>query len=533
MPKFETVLRPRVVEEEEPSMAQKWAKASKRWAKESSLAYLSNPAARRDFKVQFRGGKSGWLIATYLVLLSAITMFEYAKASDPNLALDQVQMILQDLYRTIMTALGIAVALVAPALSATAIVAERQRRSLDLVFCAPVRPRTYLIGKLLASLRFIGILLALSLPFTGICIMMGGATWFEVIGAFSMMSMLALIYTSIGLVFSSRSEKPIPAVFYTYLTVFGSIIGSIAIGQATSKFDQFGSYLQNALAFLFNPITLVQSVTGFTPILGVPVPNLLAAALISFGVVRLCLAAAGSVLVPQSTTERGNLRVSAAGAMALVGGLTAHAIFPNAALNPGIVLNWVLLPLAIFVPFLSCYGYDAEQKSLPNGLFKIGEIFKGTPAGGLPQILLTVGATIAGVGTGSILAGAPVGPVFLPYVLYAAGLWTFGWACGRVASSFLGGVRASQMLQLIVFGGVMAVPASIAGYLSNGRLDSIWTLLNPISAFANWGHPLAAGVWGIILLLLSVLGAGWSESNRKKRLLRRSRRSAPADAVGA
>jgi len=540
MPHFEPVLRPKTEEAQEPSMGQKWKSASKRWAKESSLAYFSNPAARRDFKVQFRGGKSGWLIAIYLFILSALTLFEYQQAASPFNPIDNMQRQLHELYQVIMIALGVGVALVAPALSATAVVIERQRRSLDLVFCAPVRPRTYLIGKLLASFRFVWILLALSLPFTGICIMLGGATWLDVIGSFFMMSVLGLIYTSIGLLFSSRVEKPLTAVFYTYTTVVASIIGSVTVASMSTNGDPFNS-LQNALATLFNPLTLTQGVEGFTPIFGIPIPNLALAAVISLGIIRLCLGAAGSVLAPQSALERSNLRLSAAGALAIATGIATYSILPVVGFTPGLILNWILLPLAVFVPFLSCYGYDGEQRTLPNGLFKLGEIFKGTPAGGLPQILLTVLLCGGAAAVGSIMAGAGLGLGFATYGLYAVGLWTFGWACGRVASSFLGGVRASQMLQIVIFGVALAVPTSIVGYIAAQNADraggafgsAILNTINPLYPFVNAGSPMHALGWGVVFLMTSIGGAAWSESNRRRRLIKRAKRVVPSDAVGA
>jgi len=185
----------------------------------------------------------------------------------------------------------------------------------------------------------------------------------------------------------------------------------------------------------------------------------------------------------------------------------------------------------VFVPFLSCYGYDSEQRCLPNGLVKFGEIFKGTPAGGLPQILLTIAGCTAGAALGSTLAGVGLTHNFPAFAFYAFAVWTFGWACGRVSSSFLNGVRTSQMLQLLLFGSVFAVPAAILAVLSSASIN-LSSFLNPLSPLIGWGSGWAAGVWGVVLLLLSLVGALWSERNLQKRLLRRSRRKAPAEAVG-
>src|ERR1044072_9677517 len=104
---------------------------------------------------------------------------------------------LKGFYNKIIYLLSTVMWLVAPALTATAIVSERQRKSLDLVFSAPVSPKYYLVGKMLSSYRYVWMLLVLSLPVTAACVVLGGAVWSEGLAAYGLLSLPGVIYTAI------------------------------------------------------------------------------------------------------------------------------------------------------------------------------------------------------------------------------------------------------------------------------------------------------------------------------------------------
>ncbi len=212
------------------------------WIRSSLSCYFGNAATVRDFRVQLRGNRAILLWGFYLLVLIGFTMIVYSgSAAGAQSSIVDAQRKLREFYQSVMILLAVMINLIAPALTAGSIVMERQRRSLDLVFSAPVTPKYYLVGKMVSSYRYIWMLLILSLPITSACVVLGGATWSDVIAAYLILSSNALIYTAIALLLSTLSRQPVAAVVWSYVASIGysfitaGIAGSAAVsGMAIS-----------------------------------------------------------------------------------------------------------------------------------------------------------------------------------------------------------------------------------------------------------------------------------------------------------
>ena len=109
------------------------------WIRSNLACYFSNAATVRDFRVQLRGNRAILLWSFYLLVLIGFTMMVYSGTSDvSSTSIVDAQRRLREFYQSIMILLAVMVNLITPALTAGAIVMERQRRSLDLVISAPV-----------------------------------------------------------------------------------------------------------------------------------------------------------------------------------------------------------------------------------------------------------------------------------------------------------------------------------------------------------------------------------------------------------
>lgn len=510
----------------EPGMAQKWKAASGRWAKEAKLAYLSNPTARRDFRVQFRGNRSAPLFALLLVVLTVITLFVYWQATKGGLTPEGIQGSLLIFCAIIFMILGSSIILITPALAAASILSEKQRRSLDLVFSSPIKPSTYLLGKLMASYRYVWVFMALSLPFTAISVIMGGGTWWNVVECYFLLSLHGLLFTSIGLYFASVLQKTLTALFYTYLTVIGYITLLAVVGKPVASngaFAPFSGGEQNPLGSLV-PL-YVQFASGtYTNILGVAVPNFLIAAGLTFGAVRFIIRAAGGFLSPLSDKARRGLRIESG--LILAGISAAAGASASAQTLQGVPATMAALlpvaPLFIFMPFLACYGSDGERRQVHARLFAIRDIFGNSVAGALPYVYSLLAISGGAFFAGEAAVSHAVTPETLLSILYGFGLWTFGWATARFASSFNLGMSASRTLQFLTIAGVVGLPLPL--FLLAGRdignpevIHSTWKwfLLSPlVGQFDSvTALVLAAG------LFVSGLGlAFWSEGNYRRRV---------------
>lgn len=120
----------------------------------------------------------------------------------------------------------VAVVLLAPVFPAVSIVRERQQRTLILLIHSPLSPVVIYFGKLLATLGFALLLIALTLPGAAACHAMGGVSLVrEVLPLYGHLIVAAVQFGSLGLYVSSRARSTDAALRATYglvlaLTVF-------------------------------------------------------------------------------------------------------------------------------------------------------------------------------------------------------------------------------------------------------------------------------------------------------------------------
>ena len=148
------------------------------WLASLKRTYIGNATATRDMRVQLRGGRAAIFFTLYLVVMTVVLLLIYSGSlgEDGQYNLAMAQGRLQDFYNQTLLLLAVVISLVAPSMGAFAIVSEKQRRSLDLVFSAPTEPKYYLVGKLISSFRYVWLVLVLSLPFCAVSVTLGGTT---------------------------------------------------------------------------------------------------------------------------------------------------------------------------------------------------------------------------------------------------------------------------------------------------------------------------------------------------------------------
>ncbi|MEX1016883.1 MAG: ABC transporter permease subunit, partial [Phycisphaeraceae bacterium] len=98
----------------------------------------------------------------------------------------------------------------------TSIVKEKLKGSLALLLNSPMSPWAIMAGKLLGSLGFLLVLLLLSAPAAAACFVMGGVGVGQIAQMYLVLTMLALMYMTLGLVVSSYASTTDSALRTTY-----------------------------------------------------------------------------------------------------------------------------------------------------------------------------------------------------------------------------------------------------------------------------------------------------------------------------
>jgi hypothetical protein len=511
------------------------------WLKSNLACYFGNAAAVRDFRVQLRGNRAIIIWTFYLLVLIGFTLFVYATStSGMETTIVEAQSRLRTFYQSVMILLAVMINLITPALSAGSIVMERQRRSLDLIFSAPVSAKYYLVGKMLSSYRYIWMLLVLSLPVTSSCVILGGATWSDVISSYVILSFNGLIYTAMALLLSTLSRQPVAAVIWSYtaailyssLTAFiaGSSVAMSAFGPSRTLEAPFVSTL--------NPYFVVQSAPTYTTIYGYEVPNWILGGVVALLVTKFLLLAAGSSMSVFGSAETKSLRIHGViyaflgSALIAYGTSTAVQMATSMSARSGTAgptsssmwqasldlgFGWILAPLAILVPFFTCYGGDAERRFWSDGTFRPQNIFLGTPSGGLPYIWLLILAAYAGIAyvNNQALLSFPSAAI----LFWSLGIWTFMWSLGRLASSFNMGLRAARSLHFTLMMSLVALPVpffSAMGAFSSANAG-IWELYILRPLIGTEDNRSLSWVYGGLMLAGALLVTYIAETNASRK----------------
>lgn len=510
------------------------------WLRQTKAVYFDNATSVRDYRVQLRGNRSVILFGVYLATLIAVASVVYSNsAQGAQVEVVQAQAQLRNFYNTIMSLLGGLVSLIAPALTATTVVTERQRRSFDLIFSAPVTPKYFLVGKMISSFRYTWMLLVLALPVTAACVVLGGATWQDVLVSYLLLSLNGLMLTAIALLMSTVALKPVSAVLWSYAAnvAFLILTGMLSAGGLARGF--MGGPMHNQEAPFFatlNPFLVQFSAGTYTTIGMTQVPNWVFTIAMAALVSKLCLLAAGTLLSPRPQKEIRSLRVHA---LVYLCSFILYTTWIMASVPPLAGLSdeagrWLfssLMPLCVFMPFLSTYGVDSERRYWPDGAFSLRKVLDGSPSGGLPYVYLVILSSAAMVWAGFHFGGSKdVTSEFGLWLIYLVGFWTFFWSIGQYASSLFVGLRSARTIQFAAFLLVVVLPLPFLASMTDSPVSgvtgpSLWDfyILRPsIIEHAN-GAP-AGAAWGILLLGIGVITAFFANRNtRRKMELIRSR----------
>lgn len=181
---------------------------------------VDNPVVLKELRGRMRGARAFVVLSVYLLLLGTFTALMYvAVVESPTSAGGQVNVgeIGRTLFAGIVGIELLLVSFIAPAFTAGAISSEREHQTFDLLRTT-LLPRTALVtGKLSASMLYVVLLLLAAIPLQSIAFFFGGVAETEVLLAFLILFLTALLFSTVGIYFSARSRRTLSASVLTYV----------------------------------------------------------------------------------------------------------------------------------------------------------------------------------------------------------------------------------------------------------------------------------------------------------------------------
>lgn len=200
-----------------------------------------NPVMLKELRERMRGARAFVVITVYLGLMSAFAVLLYLLQR--GVIQDNGSAVTGELGRVLFRGVvGIELLLIvfiAPAFTAGAVSNERERKTYDLLQITLLPKPSFVIGKLESALSYIFLLLLAAIPLQSIAFLFGGVSETELILAFVILAVTAVTLGTVGLFFSTLTDRTLTASVRAYTIAFAVTIGlPIALGFFVNIFNQ-------------------------------------------------------------------------------------------------------------------------------------------------------------------------------------------------------------------------------------------------------------------------------------------------------
>jgi ABC-type transport system involved in multi-copper enzyme maturation permease subunit len=187
---------------------------------------FENPVLQHELIVNLRMKRSFVLLFGYLALLGTVVYIAWPQTRQIDLTNPEASQRLVNLFFAGQYVLA---SLMAPSFAAGSITGEKERKSYEMLLASPLQPAAIVLGKLLASLCHLGMLIVASLPIVMLCIPLGGVSIYEVLAAYLVLGVSVIAFGFISLACSSYFHRTAAALVVSYLLVLPlALLGATA-----------------------------------------------------------------------------------------------------------------------------------------------------------------------------------------------------------------------------------------------------------------------------------------------------------------
>ena len=210
---------------------------------------LDNPVLQRELLVNLRMVRAFVLLAVYVGLLGLVVFAAWP--AEQRIDLTGKSKATQDLVNMFFLGQYVLMALMTPSFAAGAITGEKERKTYEMLLASPMRPGAIVIGKLVASLAHLAVLVFSSLPIVMLCLPLGGVSLWEVLGTYVAMAFSVVTFGMISLAASAYFTRTIAAQVVAYLMILPLALFGVLFYR---MFEAAGAY---RLFMLIGPFPVV------------------------------------------------------------------------------------------------------------------------------------------------------------------------------------------------------------------------------------------------------------------------------------
>lgn len=183
---------------------------------------LENPVLQRELIVNLRTPRAFILMLVYQVALATVVLIAYPR--DVRLDLSQESTSAQKLVDFFFLGQFVLASLMAPSFAAGAITGEKERKTYEMLLASPLRPGAIVLGKLIAALTHLVVLILGSLPIIMLCLPLGGVSIYELLAAYLALLVSIFLFGSISVICSSYFKRTSSSLVVSYLAILPMVI---------------------------------------------------------------------------------------------------------------------------------------------------------------------------------------------------------------------------------------------------------------------------------------------------------------------
>lgn len=198
---------------------------------------LENPVLQRELLVNLRTPRAFVLLLLFQLLLAAVVFFAWPK---DNLRLDLTASggTTSSLVDLFFLGQYILASLMAPSFAAGAIAGEKERATYELLLASPIRPESVVMGKLVAALTHLAILIFSSLPIVMLCLPLGGVSFYEVLAAYFALLVSVITFGMISVACGSFFSRISSSLVVSYLLILPLAICGVLFWYLFSSYGE-------------------------------------------------------------------------------------------------------------------------------------------------------------------------------------------------------------------------------------------------------------------------------------------------------
>lgn len=181
---------------------------------------LENPVMQRELLVNLRMARAFVLLLLYQALLGAVVYFAWPQ--DTRLDLTAGSRSVQQTRRLVdlfFVGQYVLASMMAPSFAAGSITGEKERKTYEMLLASPLRPSAIVLGKLVASLTHLGVLIFASLPIVMLCLPLGGVSVYEVLAAYLGLLLSVISFGMISVACSAYFQRTSASLVVSYLLI--------------------------------------------------------------------------------------------------------------------------------------------------------------------------------------------------------------------------------------------------------------------------------------------------------------------------